>query len=242
MAFLCYNSGILGGITFDGRYRMRNKNGFTLSEVMVTMAILGVLAAVIVSSISAMKPNVEKLMFKKAYRIAEAVVADMISDTSLYPPNYEGESLFTSPADGVDFCSEFAKRVNTVDGESCNDSDGNISFTTTDGVEWAMVSSFSGDLTRIYIDVNTKDSSNDVKGGTEGSDWFTINVTKDGKVSPVQQVAKNYLKDPFTTRSGGKTTSSSTSSGGVTTSTGGGCSNGDSDGCGEGISDGCGVN
>ena len=241
MAFLCYNSGILGGITFDGRYRMRNKNGFTLSEVMVTMAILGVLAAVIVSSISAMKPNVEKLMFKKAYRIAEAVVADMISDTSLYLPNDEGESLFTYPAD-VDFCEEFAKRVNTVDGYNCDGTDGSKSFTTTDGVEWAIVKDFDGGSTSIYIDVNTKDSSNDVKGGTEGSDWFTINVTKDGKVSPVQQVAKNYLKDPFTTRGGGKTTSSSTSSGGVTTSTGGGCSSGDSDGCGEGISDGCGVN
>ena len=211
---------------------MRNKNGFTLSEVMVTMAILGVLAAVIVSSISAMKPNVEKLMFKKAYRIAEAVVADMISDTSLYPPDDEGESLFTYHTAAVNFCEQFAKRVNTVNGYNCDGTDGSKSFTTTDGVEWAIVKDFGGVSTNIYIDVNTKDSSDNVKGGTEGSDWFTINVTKDGKVSPVQQVAKNYLKDPFTTRS----------KGGATTSTGGGCSDGDSDGCGEGISDGCGVN
>ena len=64
---------------------MNNKYGFTLSEVLVTMAALGLIAVVLIPTADKLKPNHELLMFKKAYYTASRVVQDLINDPYSYP-------------------------------------------------------------------------------------------------------------------------------------------------------------
>lgn len=58
--------------------------GFTLSEVMVTLGVLGVIGAIIIPAITKVSPDANKVMFKKAYSSLERAVSNMINDDTLY--------------------------------------------------------------------------------------------------------------------------------------------------------------
>lgn len=61
------------------------KSAFTVGEVLVTMAIVGVIAAMILPSIKQTQPDRQKLLFKKAYNNIERVVTELINDDYFYP-------------------------------------------------------------------------------------------------------------------------------------------------------------
>ena len=64
---------------------MHLKKGFTLSEVMVTLGVLGVLAAILIPAITKVTPSTERVMFKKAHATLEKAVSEMIEDETNYP-------------------------------------------------------------------------------------------------------------------------------------------------------------
>lgn len=64
---------------------MAVKKGFTLSEVMIAMTVLGVLAAILVPTVMKTMPSANNVMFKKAYSSVEKSVSNMISDEANYP-------------------------------------------------------------------------------------------------------------------------------------------------------------
>jgi len=137
---------------------MKNKKGFTLSEVMVTMGILGILAAIIIPAVTKLTPDNNKVMFKKAYYTAEKAVSDLINDDSLYPSSSIANTTDTTPIVGVQqgffntvatgmglpasndkFCYFFSQRLNTVSANCTNATVAGVpayTFTTTDGVVW----------------------------------------------------------------------------------------------------------
>lgn len=61
------------------------RKGFTLLEILLTISIIGVLAAVLLRVITAVMPDVGKAKFLKAYSTARTVISEIISDTTLYP-------------------------------------------------------------------------------------------------------------------------------------------------------------
>lgn len=139
------------------------KKGFTLSELMVAMAVLGVLCAVVLPMVMNNNPNQNKMMIKKAYYTVSEVVSDLINDEALYPTlgadetvyvgfdNTESVNLHGKTYSGdTKFAELFATKLN-LDGEvvdSCEDfspvgssREGEISkqcrsFTTQDGIIW----------------------------------------------------------------------------------------------------------
>jgi len=62
-----------------------NKQGFTLSEMMVAMAVLGILLAIVIPTIVNTRPDEHKMLTKKAYYVTEQVVNSLINDELLYP-------------------------------------------------------------------------------------------------------------------------------------------------------------
>ena len=66
---------------------MKKIKGFTLSELMVSLAVIGILVAVVTPTIMKTRPDKNKMMIKKAYYITENVVTSLINDTTLYPDN-----------------------------------------------------------------------------------------------------------------------------------------------------------
>lgn len=59
---------------------------FTLSESLIMMAIVGVIAVITLVSLSGLKPNKDKLLLQKAHRATLEAVAEIANDTVAYPP------------------------------------------------------------------------------------------------------------------------------------------------------------
>ncbi len=141
------------------------KNGFTIAEMLICLVVAGALAAMLIPSIVHKKPDKNKAMFRKAYYIAERVVAELTMDEDDFPAEGDGPKGFayydqSLPA-GAAFpartrantakylCDQFAKKISTNGNIRCTtaksaDVDGtamaenNLSFTTNDGIAWVM--------------------------------------------------------------------------------------------------------
>jgi prepilin-type N-terminal cleavage/methylation domain-containing protein len=129
------------------------KKGFTISELMIALAIIACIAAMLIPYIVKNRPNKEKAMFRKAYYIVERVVSELINNDELYPSDMDERQGFSyydsensdSNDTGKTFCNEFAKKVNTTGDVNCDaahilsDDNTTPTFTTTDGVDWYFV-------------------------------------------------------------------------------------------------------
>lgn len=123
---------------YQNNRRYMKKNGFTLSELMIALTVLGLLCAALLPAILRTTPNQNKIMMKRAYYTTANVVSDMINNPNLYPVmnssgstttgfdnmdavTYAGETYggdYTSHGDGAfaKFIGLFAAHLN-IDGE-----------------------------------------------------------------------------------------------------------------------------
>lgn len=190
---------------------MRNDKAFTLAEVMITMAILGILASVLLPAVSKVRPNENKALFKKAYYVAERVVGELINDDNLYPV-MEGTTVGLDNLDEVQyiskkysdtdkFCKLFAAKVNTINDTvncvagSATPTDSNVpSFITSDGIMWYMpITDFKADKS-ITVDVNGEKRPNCSFSTTcVKPDRFQIWIQPDGKMYVNGEKEKEYL-------------------------------------------------
>jgi len=160
--------------------------GFTLAEVMVVLVVIGVLTSILTPVIIKLKPNKNKIMFRKGYYVAERVVSDLVNNETYYADSDSANPHFVDEAkvviNGVDvlgptkFCNLFASKVNTIGTSDCSTATGYNypagagSFTTTDGILWWIptdpiaghTTAFTnppaavGNTRAIFIDVNGK--------------------------------------------------------------------------------------
>lgn len=161
------------------------KKAFTLQETLITMGIIGVLAALLIPSLSKTVPNSNKVMFKKAYHTLEQAVSDLINNDASYPIDqtalYQGSTTvyveqgfnYTTqdgtlvPAGTNKFCYLLAQELNTIGTISCPATNGTGTFRTTDGVDWTIylpASQFPLDntsyTTLVTVDINGTKSPN----------------------------------------------------------------------------------
>ena len=62
---------------------MRRFKGFTLTELMIALAVLGILVAVVTPAIMRARPNKNKMMVKKTFYTVENIVSSLINDETL---------------------------------------------------------------------------------------------------------------------------------------------------------------
>ena len=185
--------------------KMNTKNGFTLAELLISLGIVGVLAAVLIPSLFSAMPNKEKLMFKKAYYLVERIVSELVNDDELYPEasgdtapylgNTEEVVYNGVTVSGSDkFCKLFALKINRATDYNCvaglNQAEGpitNYTFKTPDGIVWVLpITTFANNSTAetILVDVNGDNGPNCHYGtNCEKPDKFLIAVYQDGRVS-----------------------------------------------------------
>lgn len=195
----------------------RNFNGFTLSEIMITLAILGVLAAILIPVINSNRPDRNKSLFRKAYYVAERMVYEIVNDDDLYPTkagtvgldntdeitylNTEYGSNNSENAQKSKFCQIFARKVNTIsDSVNCTADnttfDKTPSFITTDGIAWYMpFSDFPQDEAQtIRVDINGETEPNcTFSADCPNPDRFEIKLRADGKMFVEGEKEKEYL-------------------------------------------------
>jgi prepilin-type N-terminal cleavage/methylation domain-containing protein len=64
---------------------MKSFKGFTLTELMVALTVIGILVAVVTPAIMKTRPNKNKMMVKKSFYTVEQIVNSLINDEQLYP-------------------------------------------------------------------------------------------------------------------------------------------------------------
>ena len=76
------------------------KKGFTLIEILIAMALVGIIVAVLTPNIAKVMPDKKKALFIKAFTRTEMAVSNMINDPEMYPAKYnitveEGTNPYT---------------------------------------------------------------------------------------------------------------------------------------------------
>ena len=61
------------------------KIGFTLTEILVMVGVIGIIAVVTIVSLSGKRPDKDAIMLKKAYKSMSEVVATVVNNEDLYP-------------------------------------------------------------------------------------------------------------------------------------------------------------
>ncbi len=144
----------------------KKKPGISLAEMLLALAILGILAAILMPVLKSAQPDKLEALHKKGNYIVEHVVADIAFDEDLYPPTQTKTGLGSIGAVTVDgvtyageekFCELFASRVNKAPGSTTNCSAGKKTFTSIEGIDWYLpISNFDGSkpYEEIKFDVN----------------------------------------------------------------------------------------
>lgn len=131
--------------------------GFTLAEVMVTLGVVGVLAAILIPSIFHVTPSKNKVLFRKAYNTLQQAVSMMVNDDAIYPAdqtngaappvqlgfNYvynPGGATSTTYYANNKFCNFLSDSLNMIGSASCPtyNTVANGYFTTPDGIVWTI--------------------------------------------------------------------------------------------------------
>lgn len=174
--------------------------GFTLSEVLTTIVVIGFLITLLMPTVNNLIPDKSKMLFKKAYLTAEETISEIINDDGLYPVDATnvGFMYTTMPVsvDGVSysgttkFCKAFASKADLSGAENCGTG---FDFTTPDGITWDLpVGAFTlGGSQTITVDVlggttNTnKNNPNCTYNATTctNPDRFNIYIYNDGKIA-----------------------------------------------------------
>lgn len=197
------------------------KKGFTLSELLISLAIVGVVAAVTVPGIVGRIPNENKIKMLKAHSALTSTVADLASDPTLYYDDglncigfsCTGNPLIQqqpSPADNINnasalekFARLFASRMNLTGNFDGNDENG-YTFTTSDGTAWTIEAGANNDIAKITFDVNEKQGTSinqsyaSLNGGEPNGyiDRFQFFVDERGGVTAVTGFEEALLADP----------------------------------------------
>lgn len=144
------------------------KKGFTLSEVLITLTILGIVFAITIPVLNNANPDKDKIIYQKAiYSVEEAMKSIMDDSTFKLSKKYWADDNISESK----FCESYASVLNTTGKVDCNSTSSyaNPNFITTDGIrfwglEGKVYSLSSGNVVKtrtIYIDrqLNTKEKN-----------------------------------------------------------------------------------
>lgn len=181
------------------------KSGFTLAEIMVCFAVLGVIATVSMPIISAKKLDNNRILFKKAYSTVERAVYELVNDPELYPDKdgcsgIDNTDQVTYSVNGrrysgnTKFRDLFQQKLNVS-------STSGQSITTIDGVVYTVPNTNFPNALEITVDVNGSKGPNstDVVAQpdtcNDNRDRFVIIVDANGKVHSNGACARKYMGD-----------------------------------------------
>ncbi len=148
----------------------KGKNAFTLAEILITLSVIGVVAAISITSFATKTRQQEYTAGgKKAYAVINSAVQNVILQDSMYPEDFKNKT----PEESKIYINALKKKLNIV--RDVKDSDGNNVIYTTDGIRYHIINPYT-----YYADVN--EDNGPTKSSTQKSDW------KSAKYSNTQEL------------------------------------------------------
>ena len=189
------------------------KKAFTLSEALITLGIIGILASILLPVMNNVRPDKDKITYKKALFNMQSAVSTAM-ESSVYTMAANSAAYWKDSNVGAsDFCSAVADSLNTSGAINCTGTSSyeNPNFVTTDGIRyWGLEGGFKsqdgeGNPTTlnektIYVDRKLSSSEASNIGDKRGRDGATdkgmkIQVRYDGKVSTPSGDDYDYEND-----------------------------------------------
>lgn len=147
------------------------KKSFTLSEALITLAIIGVLAAILIPVISNVRPDKDRVAYKKALYSLQSAVSNAMDTTEYSMAANSAAYWKDTNLRGWEFCMAVADSLNLKGQPQCGKNpDGsfnthfessyeNPNFITTDGIRyWGLENPFRDpddpNYQLIYVDRN----------------------------------------------------------------------------------------
>ena len=139
------------------------KFGFTLAEILLSLAIIGIVAAVTAPTLINIMPNKNKMLTLKYQKIITEINADLLNNRGIYidgkfdkelPGNVEkvleiGDALHTNK-----YSSLLMHNLELDENYNTSVSDTTTSFKTADGVLWTVITDSTNTPTNIHLDIN----------------------------------------------------------------------------------------
>lgn len=201
------------------------KFGFTLAEMIIAIAVVGVLAAASVPLVNSIIPDREKVQVLKAYKQLKSINQEIISNPSIYDPNDQQRQGFLNTDrplgwtpnninDLADFINNNSKYsailADYLKAEDYNydNANNNGSFTTPDGMLWIVEDEDNG---IISITIDTKNIINNENNNADNTpncsygeqncnspDRFIFGViATNGQVEGMDPLTRAYLANPY---------------------------------------------
>ena len=189
------------------------KKAFTITEAIISAAMLGVIAAIVLPMINDFQPNKDKTAYNKALYSMQSAVSNVMDNTfeiaanmgSAYEPSKHLQNLTREQA-----CNAFAENFNTTGTINCRDKGSyeEPNFVTTDGMRFwdiggsgPFASEEDNDTSQIIkmdrelkqADRNKREKSPVQGDGSKGGEGLKIAIRKDGKV----YTPENSETDPY---------------------------------------------
>lgn len=144
------------------------KKAFTFAELMISLVIVSVVAALLYPAITKYSPNTNKPLFQAAYRTLATAVGE-IANTS----NVNSIGGVANNAHGL--CINFCNKVNIVPegnvDDTCNTLCSDNEITTTNGMRWRFDQPAGGNF-RVSVDVNA--SNNNLNSANQDNRVFNF--------------------------------------------------------------------
>lgn len=189
---------------------MKKLKAFTLAEILIVLCVIGVLATIMLTSLSGMSPDKTKILYKKAYQVTERTVGELVNDEEFY--SYDQNRIGFRNTDKVywpgsttetfennsKFCRLFARKLNTM-GDLDTTTGGGCAFTTSDNMRWYVpFTAFTNSKPiQITVDIDGANKGLNKRTGDEEGDQFYINVYYDGTVEPYNSCSGGCVEAKF---------------------------------------------
>ena len=192
------------------------KKAYTLAEVLLTLAIIGVLATVTIPLVGHIKPDKNKMLYHKAYNTLAANVHKIAKDISLYDKHMTGNgniyNVSRYPLYNMEKPSNpkysgnqgYSKLGNII--KDLMQGEGTYKeFKTKNGMIWRIDDTYvyenQGDIisyTRVEVDVDGKDNGPnhyyEPNKFTGKPDTFVFYITASGEIIPGDLCGQLYMK------------------------------------------------
>lgn len=185
------------------------KRGFTLAELLVSLGIIGVIAAMTIPMLAHIRPNDTKIKYMRVYNAINEITQAALDNSELYRsvlvgveescvglnctarPNIQPYKSMSGWNDNAKYAIILAQNLNVDDSLSSFGSSSST-FYTNDGAKWIVTSS-----REITVDIDGTDKGKNCTYGSscKRPDIFKFSVDEYGAVTPKDNLGKVFIKN-----------------------------------------------